>query len=272
MGEVQAIWASLYSVAISSSADQFFRLQQVEAASHLRDLEGALEQLRSLESQRALLRQQAAHDLRGNLSVVSLVTAGLKSGATDAAGTRRFLASLARNDNGLQSILQVATSLARLQGGREIRLLAEFDVLLLLEELAGATDGLVHDKNLFMRGDGPDPLVVQGDATKVRRIVQNLMLNALRYTMTGGVTVRWGAKGGDDSRRWFVAVQDTAPGLRAGLGFPLAGTLSIAPERAQATADAEGFVRVAPLTDEAVHPVMNDLRAPVQQSGEGLGL
>ena len=75
--EVHRIWAGIYSVATASSVEQFFKLQQIEAAGHVHELEQALDSLQTLETQRASLWQQAAHDLRGNLSVVSLVAAGL---------------------------------------------------------------------------------------------------------------------------------------------------------------------------------------------------
>ncbi len=39
---------------------------------------------------------------------------------------------------------------------------------------------------------GPATLLVEGDAVKVRRIAQNLLLNALKYTRAGSVTLSWG--------------------------------------------------------------------------------
>ena len=92
--EVHRIWAGIYSVATTSSVEQFFKLQQIEAAGHVQELEHALESLQTLETQRAALWQQAAHDLRGNLSVVSLVAAGLATPVGMADKRERFLASL----------------------------------------------------------------------------------------------------------------------------------------------------------------------------------
>ena len=79
MAEARRIWAEICGVAVSSSTSQYFRLQQVEAAGHVADLEQAHESLRVLERERAVLWQQAAHDLRGNLGVVVMATAGLTS-------------------------------------------------------------------------------------------------------------------------------------------------------------------------------------------------
>ena len=50
MAEGRKIWAQLCSVAISSSTSQFFKLQQLEASGHVKDLERALNTLREMEA------------------------------------------------------------------------------------------------------------------------------------------------------------------------------------------------------------------------------
>ena len=62
---------------VGESTLRYFQLQQTEAVGHVRDLGETLEEVRRLESQRAELLRQAAHDLRGNLGVVSNATSGL---------------------------------------------------------------------------------------------------------------------------------------------------------------------------------------------------
>lgn len=271
--DIHRIWASLYSVATSSSAEQFFKLQQIEAASHVFDLEQALEALRTLESQRAALWEEAAHDLRGNLSVVSLVTAGLAAPAGTPERTTKFVASLDRNVRGLHSILQDVTSFARLQGGQEIRSLAEMDVARLLRDLGGAMESLARERSLSLDLHGTSPFPVQGDATKIRRIVQNLVLNALRYTERGGVTVSWGPDPQSNTLRWFVRIADTGPGLTAGPNSALAGAISVASEQARELVEAEVVGEIVHVTPDELRPaVKSDGRSRLQTAGEGLGL
>ena len=274
MAEARRIWAQLSGMAISASTSQFFELQQLEASGHVRDLERALETLRDMENQRAELWRQAAHDLRGNLSVVSNATAGLTSARITEDARSTFLRLLDRNVQALHRLLEDVTSLARLQGGQEHRTVAEMDASVLLRDLCEGAEAIAKERALSVRGDGPPSFVVDGDATKVRRIVQNLLLNAINYTRQGGVSVSWGPNGPDDPDRWFVQVADTGPGFHSGPGAQLAGALESATDQARAVGSdaASGEVTHVDI-DESERPRGRADPRPVhQQAGEGIGL
>ena len=178
--------------ALSLSAEKYFRLERVAAAGSVHDLERALADVRDLERKRAELWQQAAHDLRGNLGVVSNVAEGLHFQGLPAERRQDFLAMLRNNVTALRHLLDDVTELARLQAGQEKRRLAEFDAAELLQGLAGDVRVVAEARGLFVATLGPDRLDVEGDPVKVRRVAQNLLLNALKYTASGGVTIEWG--------------------------------------------------------------------------------
>jgi signal transduction histidine kinase len=50
-------------------------------------------------------------------------------------------------------------------------------------------------RHLFLKRAEADSLAVEGDAVKVRRIAENLLPNALKYIVAGGVTVSWRGRG-----------------------------------------------------------------------------
>src|SRR4029077_5117496 len=56
---------------VCESAASYERLQGTEAASRVRELASALQQLQQLERQRAETWREAAHDLRGSVGVIS---------------------------------------------------------------------------------------------------------------------------------------------------------------------------------------------------------
>jgi signal transduction histidine kinase len=270
MADARRVWANQCGTAISASTSQYFELQQIEASSHVKDLEAALSALRDLERQRAQLWQQAAHDLRGNLGVVANATAGLASARSTDAARASFMRLLDRNVEALHHLLNDVTSLARLQAGQEQRRLEHADVAGVLRELCEAMHSRAAERNLFLRFSGPQTLTVEADVVKIRRIAQNLVLNAIKYTRRGGITIGWGDATVTDSERWFLQVEDTGPGFHAGPGAQLAGVMETATGQskkldADAAAGRMGEAVAASEPPEDERPVN-------QETGEGIGL
>jgi signal transduction histidine kinase len=247
------VWAALCSTAIEESVGQYFQLQQQEAAGHVSDLESALSEIQELEKQRADLWRQAAHDLRGNLGVVANATVGLAHGALHEGTRDDFVRILMRNVTTLHHLLDDVTSLARLEAGREQRQIEPIDVSPIFQQLCEGIRPLAQQHRLFLRCEGPPGFAADGDAVKIRRIAQNLILNAVKYTRDGGITVSWGDCGADDVKRWELRVVDTGPGLHSGSAKPLAQALAnAAPEP-------------APAEPQSTRPIRDD-------GGEGIGL
>ena len=273
MAEARRIWAALYSVAVSASTSQYFHVQQLEAASHISELEQALSALQELEVRRAELWQQAAHDLRGNLGVVANVTAGLSSDKATADVRSNFLAMLERNVSALHRLLEDVTSLARLQGGQEHRKAAPMDASPTLRDVCEGMQPFAVERNLYLRFDGPPACAVEGDEIKIRRIVQNLVLNAIKYTRRGGVTVTWGQNAGSDSQRWFIQIQDTGPGFQSGADSKMAEALEVATDNAKEVAADAVTGEVTHVNGDLPQPdPLRDARRVHHQPGQGLGL
>jgi signal transduction histidine kinase len=219
------VWAALCSAGIEESVGQYFQLQQQEAAGHVRDLESALSDIQELEKQRADLWRQAAHDLRGNLGVVANATVGLAHGSLHEETRDDFIRILMRNVTTLHHLLDDVTSLARLEAGREHRQIEPIDISPIFQQLCEGIRPLAQHHRLFLRCEGPAGFAADGDAVKIRRIAQNLILNAVKYTRAGGITVTWGDCGADDGNRWELSVVDTGPGIHSGSAEPLAQAL-----------------------------------------------
>ena len=267
MSHARELWATLCGTAIEESVSQYFSLQQQEATGHLRDLEQALDEVRALEKQRADQWHQAAHDLRGNLGVVAHVAVGLTRHGNQDASRQEFVRILMRNVTSLHHLLEDVTSLARLQAGREKRHIEALDVSSILQPLCEGIEPLAKQRGLTLHCEGPAGLGVDGDAVKIRRIAQNLVLNAVKYTRHGGVTVTWGDSHGADPKRWRLTIQDTGQGLHTDSATPIATVLDPAHEPLPAS-DAKSVSREnAPPAGRGEIPA----QAP-QEAGEGIGL
>jgi signal transduction histidine kinase len=224
------VWAAMCSTGIEESVGQYFELQKQEAAGHVSDLESALAEIREVEQRRGDLWRQAAHDLRGNLGVVANATVALTHSGLRESSRDDFVRILMRNVTSLHHLLDDVTSLARLQAEREQRRIEPLDVTPIMQQLCEGIRPLAQQHRLFLRCDGPPGFAAKGDAVKIRRIAQNLILNAVKFTQTGGITVSWGDSDDNDAKRWALIVQDTGPGIHSEAGKPLSSALEGAPE------------------------------------------
>ena len=270
MAAARQIWAELSGLEFSESIAEYFRLQQLEAAGHINDLEQALKGIRELEQQRAELWHEAAHDLRGNLGVVVTATAGITLSKMADVPPTRFLQVLDRNVRSLQHLLDDVTDLARLQAGKERLQLSQVDVASQLGELADGLRALAEQRGLSVTFGGPSPFVIRGDRVKIRRIAQNLVLNAIKYTRLGGVTVAWDNGDPGDDKRWVLTVHDTGPGFDAGPGSPLIAALEAGTELVHQV-EAESLVEGEPPWPAGVAKQTAKAQ-PHQEPGEGIGL
>ena len=259
------IWSALASTAIEQSVGQYFELEQHEAAGHVQDLETALDEVQRVEEQRAELWRQAAHDLRGNLGVVANATVALTHTSLHESSRDDFVRILMRNVTSLHHLLEDVTSLARLQAGHEQRRIEPLDVSPIMQQLCEGIRPLAQQHHLFLRCDGPPGFATEGDAIKIRRIAQNLVLNAVKFTRKGGITVSWGDSDANDPKRWMLVIQDTGP------GFPISGSAPLTSALASKSplGRAAGVRPTSPSMAEA-----KGARSPAPQEpvGEGIGL
>ena len=272
MPTARLAWMRLCADGVSQSATKYWQLHQAESAGHANELEQALHALQDLERSRADAWHTAAHDLRGSVTVVRGATSLLKDGDSLPEPLRTEVAGLlTKSVSSLNEMLNDLLSLARLEAGHEIREITSFDAAALLRDFCTASQTAATDRGLFLKMDGPSELIVEGDKAKVLRIVQNLLLNAVKYTQRGGVSVTWGLDSGRDTDRWTFSIQDTGPGIDENEAAPLAQELHEATQVAEDARNASTDRRrdLAPaVTLRSVSPPL----PPSQQPGEGVGL
>jgi signal transduction histidine kinase len=272
MPAARRVWAQLCAGGVTQSATQYWRLQQAESAGHVNDLEKALSALHAIEQSRAEAWRTAAHDLRGSVTVVKGAATLLnESDATQPELRGEVADMLSKSVSSLHDMLNDLLSLARLEAGHEQRELTTFDAAALLRDFCSASQSAAADRGLYLKMDGPESMPVQGDRTKILRIVQNLLLNAVKYTQRGGVTVTWALDNGRDTDRWTFSVQDTGPGIDENRAAPLAQELLSATEAADDARDSSTDRR-RDIPAAATLPSASQALPQSQQPGEGVGL
>jgi signal transduction histidine kinase len=267
--EANHLMITLVNEAMSESTAQYERMQQAEASGRLSAVEGALASISEIERRRAALIHEAVHDINGN--VYSVAMAAKILGEPDIpAGDRADFTQLL--DGGVQAVsdmLNELKELARLEAGREIREVSEFDAAALVRDLGRANRPIAADKGLFLEVAGPDALPVCGDPGKVRRLLQNLLLNALKYTGQGGVTLSLGR----EEETWWLMVKDTGPGIPASPDAPM--VIGLREATASARESDEKAAASAGKISQVLVPALGRAGAMYpthQQPGEGIGL
>jgi signal transduction histidine kinase len=194
----------------SGSVSQFTHLQRRAASSRVEALEKTLAELTQLGQQRSEFLRQSSHDLRGSFGAIQGAAQILNQVMDSEQERQQFLEMLLRNLTNSQSLITQLMDLARLEAGQETMAIQSMDAAQLLTDLVAGYQPLAAERGLVLKADGPASLVVDSDPLLLQRILQNLVLNALKHTPTGWVSVSWSQEG---ESRWLVSVQDSGPGL-----------------------------------------------------------
>lgn len=172
-------------------------------------LESALAQAERANASKSRFVAAVSHDLLQPLSAAKLFLAALESGSSseDVALT----VSRARSAfDSVESILGALLDISRLDSGAAGITPATFPLDAILTRLGDEFRELARVKGVELRVVASS-LVVRSDASYLRRIVQNLIGNAVRYTRTGKVLV--GVRHVGAAAR--IEVWDTGPGIPA---------------------------------------------------------
>ncbi|HEX8464936.1 MAG TPA: HAMP domain-containing sensor histidine kinase, partial [Abditibacterium sp.] len=184
LARARVLWAEFVNHSISEGVNEYQSQLQIEAKGRLKDLEDTVETVRGLETARAEMLRQVSHDLRGSLSMVAGASSLLGRDAIGGSDREQVISIM---QGGVRSVSQMLTHLmdvSRLEAGQEVRTIESFDAGQILQELCNNSQMLADEKGLWMTIEGPESLPVEGDLSKVQRIAQNLLLNALKYTQS----------------------------------------------------------------------------------------
>jgi signal transduction histidine kinase len=114
----------------------------------------------------------------------------------------------------LKHIVEDLFTLARADAGQYPLAPTKFYLDELAAECARNVRTLALAKNITLHCETPKELAVTADEELVRRMILNLLDNAIKYTPDGGtVTIASGEQNSD----YFVSVKDTGPGIPAAL-------------------------------------------------------
>ncbi len=178
-----------------------------------RELNEANAKLRELSEMKEEFLALTTHDLRSPLTVISGVISFFTSGRLGelTPEQKNMVAMMERNAQSLIELVNDLLDASKLESGTMRLELASIDLRALIDEIKETMEPLSREKGLTMEEHLPGDLpLIEADRAKLRRVLVNLVSNAIKFTSRGGrVSVR--AEREDGVVR--ISVSDTGVGI-----------------------------------------------------------
>jgi signal transduction histidine kinase len=178
-----------------------------------RELNEANAKLRELSEMKEEFLALTTHDLRSPLTVISGVISFFTSGRLGELSPeqKNMVAMMERNTQSLIELVNDLLDASKLESGTMRLEMASIDVRGVVDELRESMEPMAKEKGIEMVEHLPADLPpVEADRAKLRRILLNLLSNALKFTQKGGrVEVRVEQQDG----QVLISVSDTGVGI-----------------------------------------------------------
>ncbi|MEY2168937.1 MULTISPECIES: PAS domain-containing hybrid sensor histidine kinase/response regulator [unclassified Rhodanobacter] len=152
----------------------------------------------------------ASHDLLQPLNAARLFTSALRQQSALDAESRQLAERIDAAFRAAEDLLDALLDTSRLDTGSTQPEIGDFALAELFDSLQSQFAVLAEQRGLRLRV-APTGLAVRSDPQLLRRVLQNFLSNALRYTRHGSVLL--GARRAGDEVR--IEVWDTGPGIAA---------------------------------------------------------
>ncbi len=189
---------------LDAGADDFIR-KPFDTDELLARVRSLLRLKHSLDEQQKMARQREdfvsrlTHDLRTPLVAADRMLGlfEMETFCKISPEMKQAIAVMIRSNQNLMDMVNTLLEVYRFEAGKKTLNWEECDLREISQEVVSELSPLTSEKGLIMKIDtsGLDPLsknpgVIMGDRLELRRVINNLIANAIKFTDTGGITIR----------------------------------------------------------------------------------
>jgi heavy metal sensor kinase len=166
-------------------------------------LEASFESLRRFTA-------DASHELRSPLALMRSEVEGALHRARTPGEYQRVLRGLEEEVERMTRLVDQLLVLARADAGALRPAVADLDVADVLHEAAARWRSVAQRSGVRLEVDAPETGTAPADPDLLRRVLDNLLANAIRHSPEGTLVVLHGSKAADG---WNLEVRDQGPGV-----------------------------------------------------------
>jgi signal transduction histidine kinase len=208
------VGASLALESMNSELERRVDLKSTQLVRTMEQMRAAKDSAEAANRAKTTFLAAASHDLRQPIHALGLYMATLADERLDTdqrTVVQRMKGSLAA----LATMFNALLDVSRMDAGAVIPRPRPFQLAPMLHRLAEEFAAQAAEKGLRLSvriAPAPASLHALGDPMLIERILRNLLGNAVRYTLSGGVLLSCRLRGGPLGH-WCVEVWDTGPGI-----------------------------------------------------------
>lgn len=209
---------------LDSGADDFIR-KPVELEELLARVRSLLRLKHSVDERDEIARQRAdfvsrlTHDLRTPLVAADRMLNLFQQGALGEMSEpmAEAVATMSRSNRNLLDMVNTLLEVYRFEAGRKVLNFAPVDITEIINEVIDELKPLAEEKGLSLtlekQLDNEQLTTVEGDRLELRRVLTNLVGNAIKFTDEGSIDVDMKQAIEQEKPQLVIAVQDTGPGV-----------------------------------------------------------
>ncbi len=240
---------------------EYEHLKSAEAAAHVQEMKNNMLLVGENEPEQSIDFSYIIHDLRHEVTLVAGATQ-LFDDSLNVTARERALNYLKHGISSMESLVGDLMALVQLNSGAGKLNLTTVEPDTFIAKILNKCKATADQIGIALKY-ASDPLPsLQTDTSKVTRILQNLVINSMKYAKKGEIRVTWGPS--TIEKHWYLRVEDNGPGMTDSTQAPFAQNLIPADKRKKPRATE------AEQCDEP--HAESDNQSQLIRTSEGLGL